>query len=200
MSSQAQAVPKLRPVNPNQESAYKSPWPKQILLRMLLWNIASVTLFRWTPKPCFKWRAFLLKMFGAKIARGAFVASSASIKMPWNLEMAEQSCIGPDATVYNLAPVRIGRRSTVAQEVYLCGGSHDFSRPTLALIVGEIEIGDDVFIGARAFIHPGVTLSNGVIVGACSVVTSDVREWTVAVGTPCRPIKERPRYPALAEM
>jgi maltose O-acetyltransferase len=56
------------------------------------------------------------------------------------------------------------------------------SRPVL--------IGDDVWIGTRALILPGVTIGSGAVVGAGSVVTGDIPERCLAVGNPARVIKK----------
>jgi galactoside O-acetyltransferase len=57
-----------------------------------------------------------------------------------------------------------------------------------------VRIGDDVWIGSNVVILPGVTIGNNSVVGAGSMVTSDIPENVVAVGNPCRvsrPIDER---------
>lgn len=176
-----------------QKTYYSSPWSIATRARMALWNATWLVLCRWTPKPLRPWRTAILRLFGAKTEGIVFVASSARIKMPWNLTMAARSCIGADAQVYNLAPVTLGERATVAQEVYLCCGTHKFEDPTLPLVVGPIHIGADAFLGARAFIHPGVSIGDGAIVGACSIVTRDAAPWTISAGNPSRFIKPRKR-------
>lgn len=177
----------------SQENYYSSPWTRKTLVRMALWDLAWLFLCRWTPKPLRPWRSFVLRLFGAKTEGITFVASSARIKMPWNLTMEPRSCIGSEARVYNLAPVTLRARATIAQEVYLCCGTHKFDHPALPLVVGPIEVGQDAFIGARAFIHPGVVIGEGAIVGACAVVTRDVDPWTVNAGNPSKCIKGRER-------
>lgn len=54
--------------------------------------------------------------------------------------------------------------------------------------VARTTIGDNVFLGANAVVLPGVTIHDGAIVGAGSVVTKDVPENTVVAGNPARPI------------
>jgi len=51
-----------------------------------------------------------------------------------------------------------------------------------------IEIGDDVFVGARAIILKGVRIGDGAVIGAGAVVTSDIPALTIAAGNPARPV------------
>jgi len=57
----------------------------------------------------------------------------------------------------------------------------------------SIHIGKHAIVGANAVILPGVTLGEGSVVGACSLVTRDCEPWTIYAGSPAKPIKERPR-------
>jgi putative colanic acid biosynthesis acetyltransferase WcaF len=180
-----------------QDSAYSSPWPKKVLVSMALWEAAWLLLCRWTPKPLYRWRSVVAKTFGARIDGKVFIASSAHIKMPWNLTLSERACIGNKVEVYNLAPVSIGRRATIAQEVYICAGTHKFDDPNLPLVVGPVDVGADAFVGARAFLSPGVRVGAGAIIGACSVVTRDIPAWTVAAGNPSRVLKIRSRQSSI---
>jgi putative colanic acid biosynthesis acetyltransferase WcaF len=79
----------------------------------------------------------------------------------------------------------------VAQEAYLSTGTHDFSRPEIPLVTAKITIGEDAFVGARAFVMPGVTIGARSVIGACSVVTKDVPADAVAAGNPCRVLHPR---------
>lgn len=160
-------------------------------LALLIWETAWALFCSWTPKPANPWRVFWLKMFGAKIEGNVFVHQRARIAIPWNLTMRDASCIGDRANIYNLGQVELGRASLVAQEVYLCTGTHDFEHPIFPLQVGKIIIGDHAFLGARTFVLPGVSVSEGVVTGACSVVTQDLPPWMVCAGNPCRPIRPR---------
>jgi putative colanic acid biosynthesis acetyltransferase WcaF len=105
--------------------------------------------------------------------------------------MEDRACLGPDSEVYNLGHVVLRARSTIAQHCYLCAGTHDLSTPELPLVVGPIEIGPDVFVGAKAIILPGVFVGEGAVIGAAAVVTKDVAPWTIVAGNPARPIRER---------
>ncbi|HEX8505411.1 MAG TPA: CatB-related O-acetyltransferase [Hymenobacter sp.] len=59
---------------------------------------------------------------------------------------------------------------------------------------GDTRVGNDVWIGYRATIMPGVTIGDGAIIGACAVVTRDVPPYTIMGGNPARVI--RPRFDA----
>ncbi len=93
--------------------------------------------------------------------------------------------------VYNLAPVSLGAAATVAQETFLCTGTHDFDQIHLPLKTAPIVIDRDAFVGARALILPGITVGAGAIVGAGAVVTRDVEANHKVAGNPARVIGTR---------
>jgi maltose O-acetyltransferase len=57
-------------------------------------------------------------------------------------------------------------------------------------MAAPIKIGDDVWIGGGAIICPGVTIGDNTTIGAGSVVTKDIPANVVAVGNPCRVVRE----------
>jgi putative colanic acid biosynthesis acetyltransferase WcaF len=174
-----------------QAGAYASPWSLGVRVKLLLWAVVWRLLFRPTPKLLSPWRVALLRLFGCRVRGRPFVDARAVVKMPWNLVLEDRACLGPYSEVYNLAPVTLGPRCTVAQHAYLCGGTHDFSKPSLPLVVGEIVIGADAFVGARAFVLPGICVGEGAVVGACAVVTRDVAPCSVVAGNPARVVGSR---------
>ena len=54
--------------------------------------------------------------------------------------------------------------------------------------IGEITIGDNVFIGSNSILLYGVHIGNNVVIGAGSIVTKDIPDGVVAAGVPCKPI------------
>ena len=105
--------------------------------------------------------------------------------------MKNRACLGECVNAYSLGRIEILEGATVAQEAYLCTGSHDFSDPALQLIVNKITIEPHAFIGVRAMIMPGVKVGKNAVVGAMSVVTKDVPSDQVVAGNPARKIGER---------
>jgi len=135
----------------------------------------------------------VLKTFGANLSGIPFVHSTARIQIPWNLTMKHRACLGERANTYSLGKIDIQEGATIAQEAYLCTGTHDFNDPSLQLITKPITIGKNSFIGARAMILPGVSIGNQAIVGAMSVVSKDVPDHQVVAGNPAKKIGERPK-------
>jgi putative colanic acid biosynthesis acetyltransferase WcaF len=170
-----------------QASRFASPWSRSYRLRLMLWDYAWPFFCRWTPKPCNPWRLFMLRLFGATIHGQPFVHQRARIEHPWNLTLHHRSCLGDRSHAYCLGPVELHSGACVAQEAYLCTGTHDFHQPHWPLQTAPITIGPHCFIGARAFLLPGVSVGEGAVVGACSVVTRSVASGVVVVGNPARP-------------
>ncbi|MFN9645257.1 MAG: DapH/DapD/GlmU-related protein [Cyanobacteriota bacterium] len=171
----------------SQASRFASPWSRGYRLRLMLWQYAWPLFCHWTPKPCNPWRLFLLRLFGATIHGQPFVHQRARIDHPWNLTLHHQACLGDRSHAYCLGPVEVHSGACVAQEAYLCTGTHDFNHPNWPLQTAPISIGRHSFIGARAFLLPGVSVGEGAVVGACSVVTRSVPPGVVVVGNPARP-------------
>jgi putative colanic acid biosynthesis acetyltransferase WcaF len=185
-----------------QADAYSTPWTMRERLGLLLWRAAWTLLCAWTPKPLYRWRNLVLRLFGAHITGTPFVAASARISFPWRLTLEDRACLGAQCVVYNLGAITVRARATVAQESYLCAGSHDFADPALPLTVAPIEIGADAFIGVRAVVLPGVNVGTGAIIGAAAVVTRSQPAWQVCAGNPCKALAPRAgaeRFPSHAK-
>jgi len=174
-----------------------TPWSRREQIGLLLWTIVWPALCGWTPKHFNPWRLIWLKLFGCKIEGTPFVHQRARMQAPWRLTLGDQSSVGDRANLYSLDEIELGRGSVIAQEAYLCTGSHDFSDPNRALLTARITVGADAFVGARAFVMPGVTIGDRAVVGACSVVTESVEPGTMVAGSPARFL--RFTEPSLAE-
>lgn len=156
----------------------------------VIWGCAR-PLFRFSPRPCFGWRAFLLRLFGARIGRQVHIYNSATIYFPWNLEAGDHSAIGEHAYIYNLGMVSIGERATISHRAHLCAGTHDYTRADFPLLRLPIQIGAQAWVCADALVGPGVTVGEGAIVGAGAVAMHDVEPWVIVMGNPARALKRR---------
>jgi acetyltransferase-like isoleucine patch superfamily enzyme len=93
-----------------------------------------------------------------------------------------------------IGPVHIGNNTMLAQNIVISGLNHGYEDPEISpsmqgVTCNQINISDDVWIGANSVITAGVTLGRHCVIGAGSVVTKDVPEFSVAVGNPARVIK-----------
>lgn len=165
-------------------------WTRRELAGRVLWA-ACGPLFRFSPRLLWNWRCFLLRLFGAKVGRNVHILPSVRIFIPWNLEIGEWSSVGFDALIYNLGLVRIGSKVTVSQRAHLCAGSHDFRDPAMPLTKPPIEIGDEAWICADAFVGPGVSVGKRAVVAARAVVVKDVAEGVIVGGNPAKEIGKR---------
>jgi putative colanic acid biosynthesis acetyltransferase WcaF len=160
------------------------------MVRRVLWMLGQY-LFRWSPRPFFGWRRFVLRCFGAEIGQGVNIYSSATIYFPWKLSVGDWSAIGEGALIYNLGPITIGEQVTVSQRAHLCAGTHDHTDPSMPLQKPPITVEDQAWICADAFVGPGVTVGEGAVVGARAVAVKDVAAWTIVGGNPAQELGTR---------
>lgn len=154
-----------------------------------VWGVAWRFLFRLSPRPAHAWRRLLLRVFGAEIGPDVHIYPHARIWAPWNLVARRASAVADDAEVYNPSRIELGEYSVVSQGAYLCGASHDYRAQSFPLITAPIVVGPHAWVAARAIVQMGVTIGEGCVVGAGSVVTRDMPAWTVCAGNPCRPLR-----------
>lgn len=123
------------------------------------------------------------------IEKGAYFGSG------FQIEIGDDSGIGIDCRV--VGPIKIGRDVMMGPEVVVLTRSHNFGRIDIPMrLQGSptdepVVIGDDVWIGTRAIILPGVTIGSGAIIGAGAIVTKDVPDYAIVGGNPAKVIKYR---------
>lgn len=157
----------------------------------ILWNIIYRGTAIYLPRFASPWRVFLLKIFGAKIDRKCLISKGVWIDIPYNLTIGEYSAIGKNVWLYNFKNIDIGNNSVISQNSVICTATHDYTSSSMQLISSSISIKSQVWIASDTFIMPGVTIEEGAVIGARSVVTKDMPAWMVCAGHPCKPIKAR---------
>jgi putative colanic acid biosynthesis acetyltransferase WcaF len=165
-------------------------YPIGVQIRRVAWS-AGRWLIRLSPRPCFAWRRFIFRLFGARIGAHVNTYPSTHLYMPWNVEIGDWAALGEDVLVYSLGEVSIGRSVTLSYRAHVCAGTHDLNDPALPLLRPPVSIEDGVWVGTEAFIGPGVRIARGAIVGARAVVVKDVASLDIVGGNPARVIGRR---------
>ena len=169
-------------------------FPRWHIAYRAVWKLTWMLLARWTPPPLYGWRRFLLRLFGARIAKGARVYGSARIWYPPNLEMAQGAVLGPHVDCYTMDRIVLGKACVVSQYARLVTGTHDTECARFQLGTRPILLDDHVWIAADAFVGPGVTVGEGAVLGARGVAFKDLAPWTIYAGNPARRIRERTNF------
>lgn len=192
------SAPKGEAVQPFSEPSFQRfdqcepfPFNASEYLRRVAWEWVERLFMRLSPRRAYAWRRFWLRAFGATIARKAEIRPNVRIWHPWLLEMGEHATLADGVTIYNLGRVRLGEHSVLSQNVYVCAGTHDYSKPSMPLIRPQIDIGNGVWVAAGAFIGPGVKIGDNSVIGAGAVVMKDIPGRVIAAGNPAVVIKPR---------
>jgi len=135
-------------------------------------------------------RSALLRAFGAKVGKGVWIASNVSISFPWRLVVRDHVLIGDDVGISSLAQVTIESNVCVGRRSFLCTGSHDFRREDFKLKVAPILLRTGSWIAMGSLILPGVTIGEGAVVSAGSVVLKDVPPNCLVRGNPATVVYE----------
>src|SRR5262245_1954834 len=102
-----------------------SPWNTREKLGRALWYLAEATLFRFSPRPLYRWRNWLLRRFGARVHPSARIRPTVTVEVPWHLAVGPEAMVGDHAILYCLGEITIGARAVVSQYAHLCAGTHD---------------------------------------------------------------------------
>ena len=140
-------------------------------------------------------RKSLIKWYGLKNVHPDFLATNGLKNVSKDIVAGAFAYIGPRCII--CPKVSIGNYTMLANDVSIIGGDHNFRTagiPTVFNGRDELKathIGNDVWIGCHSIIMAGVTIGDGVIVAAGSVVTKDLEPFGVYAGIPAKKIKER---------
>ncbi|MEZ5317434.1 MAG: acyltransferase [Vicinamibacterales bacterium] len=123
------------------------------------------------------------------------VEQGANFHTGWEVELGDDSSLGVNCRVpYDL---KVGRDVMMGPDVVIIGENHRWTDVTTPMRLQgfqayrPVRIEDDVWIGARAIVLPGLTIGRGAIIGAGAVVTRDVPPFAICAGNPARIIRYR---------
>ena len=144
-------------------------------------------------KPVKKMRAFAAKLILPSCGKNVDISKSAHFSS--QVEIGDRSGIGANALLNGT--ILIGDDVMMGPDVMMYTVNHEIGCIDIPMnrqgVTEEkpIEIGNDVWIGARAIILGGVKIGNGAVVGAGSIVTKSIEPYSVVAGNPARFIRSR---------
>jgi acetyltransferase-like isoleucine patch superfamily enzyme len=141
-------------------------------------------------------RYVLLKSIAKKCGDNVSIHPDCYIFFPERLEIGDNVSIHPMCYIDAVGGLSIGNDVSIAHAVTVMTSSHHFNRHDIPIKdqdydVAKTEIGDNVWIGAKATILCGNNIGYGSVVGAGAIVTHNVQNNTINVGAPAKAIKER---------
>ena len=125
-------------------------------------------------------------------SEGAFINPPFYCDYGSHIEVGKNFFANYNCTILDVAKVKIGDNCMLAPNVAIYTAGHPLhpdTRNTLYEYGIEVTIGDNVWIGGNAVICPGVKIGSNCVIGAGSVVTRDIPDWSLAAGNPCRAIR-----------
>lgn len=148
-------------------------------------------------QPFYFVRHFIFKYFlGVKIGNDSSVHYGCFLTggpHKCQIEIGNNSVINRFTYLDGRFPLKIGNNVNISHYTVIQTLSHDAQASDFHGVPGAVTIEDDVWVGARALILPGVKIGQGAIIGAGSVVTKNVGPYTIVAGNPAKKIKDRSR-------
>ena len=160
-------------------------------IKQAIWYLVNVLFFKNPINVSSGSKVLLLRLFGATIGHVVVIKPSVNIKYPWKLKVGDQSWIGEEVWIDNLADVTIGENVCISQGALLLCGNHNYKKQTFDLMLGEIILEDGVWIGAKSVVCQGVKCASHSILSVSSIASSDLEPYTIYKGNPAIAIKKR---------
>jgi putative colanic acid biosynthesis acetyltransferase WcaF len=172
---------------------YNNSWyqPGRSRAWQMAWFLLGLPLLRSSLIPFSGVRVWLLKLFGAEIDEGVVIKPGVRVKYPWHLRIGKDCWIGEDCWIDNLTTVRIGNDVCLSQGAYLCTGNHDWRDRAFGLVTEPILIQNGAWVGAKAFLAPGVVVGECAIAAAGSVVSKNIPDFKIYAGNPAVFVRNR---------
>jgi len=168
------------------------------LRRLLIYIFFYINELLWTfldLLPQF-FRVPIFKLVLGRFGRSSSIDYNTYIRYPWKVfigddtELARGCMLLPSMQCKGIT-ITLGCHIQVAPNVIFASAGHDYKYLDLPDIAGSIIIKDYVWIGAGSIILPGVTVGEGAVIGAGSIVSRDIPPYSIAVGVPAKAIKSR---------
>lgn len=137
-------------------------------------------------------RTSLLKKILAKTGENICIEPSFWCDYGYNIEAGENFYANHNLVILDCAKVIFGDNVFIGPNCSFYTASHPINaeqRNKGLETAHPIQVGDNVWFGGNVVVLPGVSIGNNAVIGAGSVVTKNIPENVVAVGNPCKPVK-----------
>ncbi len=144
------------------------------------------------PSEGFKQKEIIKKLIG-QVGNDFYIEPPFRCDYGYNISIGQNFYSNYNCTILDCAKVTIGDNVMFAPNVSLFTAGHPIhfeARNAFIEYAFPINIGDNVWIGGGVIVNPGITIGNNVVIGSGSVVTKDIPSNCIAVGNPCKIIRE----------
>ncbi len=143
-----------------------------------------------------KLKAMFLILNGAKVGKRVVFYPLVWIAPGRNLIIHDDVDLALGVLITTSGGVEIGARTLIGYRVQIISANHKIPKEKGRIFgsghdKAKVTIGEDVWIGGNSIILPGVTIGDGAVVAAGSVVSKDVEAYTIVGGIPAKKIKDR---------
>ena len=136
-------------------------------------------------------RIFFWRLLGAEIGKHVSIHRLCRFYLPGKVTIGNHVVILRNTLLDGRQGISIGNNVNISEDVMIFTLQHDVQSPDWDTQGNPVDICDYVFIGARAIVLPGVTISEGAVVASGAVVTKDVEAYTIVGGIPAKVIGSR---------
>ena len=141
-------------------------------------------------------RAFFIKKRLKSCGDKVVICSGTRLQVTKNISIGNNVRIGENSRLFGVGGITIGNNVSFGPEILIWSSNHNYYSPESLPFdanskLKPVFIGDNVWIGARSCITPGVTIGEGAVIAMGSVVTKDVPPCAVVGGNPAKVIKYR---------
>lgn len=143
-------------------------------------------------------RSVFLPYFFLRLGKGTKIQSGLRVMNPEKVSIGAHCDFGHSVFITGGGGVRIGDWVGLGPDVKVWSVNHRFDDPDKPWLLqgwkrDPVVIEDDVWLGANAFVMPGVTIGKGAVVSACTLVNKSIPPYAIVAGNPCRVLGWRKR-------
>ena len=160
-------------------------------LKRLLWFYINAVFLKSSLLPSSRFKVFCLRLFGARIGKGVTIKPGVNVKYAWHLAVGDQTWIGENVWIDCLVPVNVGSNVCISQGAMLLTGSHNYKKTAFDLMTAGITLENGVWIGAGAIVNLGVTAASHAVLTSGSVATKNLDAYAVYQGNPAIKVHSR---------